>query len=196
VTIRLRHSPAVLGAVATLAVSLALAGCGGSEEPKGAQLPRSSVSELNQRLDEIQRRYDDAKRNDNPGACDDIQQDSFGAVSRAIDALPQDVDTKLRDAVTQSFANLQQLTDDGCKDVQEKTETETTPTETTPPVTPPPVTTPPQTTPTETTPTETTPEKPKKPPKQPKSNDNGGSGPQSGDGGGTQAPSPGGGQGD
>ncbi|MBA3509122.1 MAG: hypothetical protein H0T19_03390 [Thermoleophilaceae bacterium] len=129
------------------------------------------MSELNQRLDEIQRRYDDAKRNDNPGACDDIQQDSFGAVSRAIDALPQDVDTKLRDAVTQSFANLQQLTDDGCKDVQEKTETETTP-------------------------TETTPEKPKKPPKQPKSNDNGGSGPQSGDGGGTQAPSPGGGQGD
>jgi len=194
VTIRLRHSPAVLGAVA----ALALAGCGGSEEPKGAQLPRSSVSELNQRLDEIQRRYDDAKRNDNPGACDDIQQDSFGAVSRAIDALPEDVDTKLRDAVTQSFANLQQLTDDGCKDVQEKTETETTPTETTPPVTPPPVTTPPppQTTPTETTPTETTPEKPKKPPKQPKSNDNGGSGPQSGDGGGTQAPSPGGGQGD
>lgn len=193
-TIRLRHSPAVLGAVA----ALALAGCGGSEEPKGAQLPRSSVSELNQRLDEIQRRYDDAKRNDNPGACDDIQQDSFGAVSRAIDALPEDVDTKLRDAVTQSFANLQQLTDDGCKDVQEKTETETTPTETTPPVTPPPVTTPPppQTTPTETTPTETTPEKPKKPPKQPKSNDNGGSGPQSGDGGGTQAPSPGGGQGD
>ncbi|MGI8750365.1 MAG: hypothetical protein ACR2J6_07430 [Thermoleophilaceae bacterium] len=192
-TIRLRHLPAALGAVAALAA----AGCGGSDEPQGAKLPPSSVSELNQRLDEIQRRYDDAKRNDNPGACDDIQQDSFGAVSRAIDGLPADVDAKLRDAVTQSFANLQQLTDEGCKDVRPKTDTETTPTETAPPVAPTPAPAPQETTPTETAPPETTPQEPKKP-KQPKDDgkqDNGGSKPQGGNGGGTQAPSAGGGPG-
>ncbi len=170
---RIRHLPAALAAAAALAI----AGCGGSDEPrKGAKLPRSSVSELTKRLDEIQRRYDDAKSNDNPGACDDIQKDSFGAVRRAIDALPNDVDRKLRDAVTQSFANLQQLTEDGCKDVQPKTDTETTPTETPPAPTPPPVTTPPETTPTETAPPETAP----KEQKQPKTKPDKGNGPDTG----------------
>ena len=187
-TVRLRHLPVLLAATATLAV----AGCGSSsDDSSGTKLPRSAVTELTQRLNEIQRRYDDAKANDNPGACDDIQRDSFGAVSRTIDALPQDVDPKLRDAVTESFANLQQLTKDGCSDVAPKTDTETTPTETTPPVTEPPVTTPTETTPTETTPPATTPQTPKKP----KENGNGGSKPQggggkngNGNGGGTQAP--------
>jgi hypothetical protein len=191
VTIRSRHLLLALLAAAALAV----AGCGGSDEPEGAKLPPSSVTELTQRLNEIQRRYDDAKQNDNQGACDDIQQDSFAAVSRTIDALPEDVDGKLRDAVTESFANLQQLTDEGCQDVGTETSTETTPTETTPPETVPPETTPTQTTPPETTPTETT------PPKQDNGNGNangnskgtnGGATPQGQNGGGTQAPSAGG----
>jgi hypothetical protein len=196
VTLRFRHL-----LVALLAASLlALAGCGGSDEPEGAKLPSSAVAELNQRLTEIQRRYDDAKQNDNPGACDDIQQDSFPAVSRTIDGLPEDVDGKLRDAVTESFANLQRLTDEGCQDVAPKTDTETTPTETIPPETVPPETTPTETTPPETTPTETTP-----PETQQNGNgngngkakgNNGGATPQTGNGngngGGTQAPSSGG----
>jgi hypothetical protein len=180
---------------------LAAAGCGSSgNDSKGAKLPASAVAELNQRLDEIDRRYQDARKNDNAGACRDIQDDSFAAISKTIDNLPEDVDGQLRDAVTQSFANLQQLTQDGCQNIGTKTTTETTPTDTTPTVT-----VPPQTTPTETTPTETTPTQTTTTPKQDNGNgtggaknkgDNGGASPNSGSGGGagggTQAPSAGG----
>ena len=69
-----------------------MAGCGGSDEPEGEKLPQASVAELNQRLDEIQRRYDDARENQNPGACEDIQNDSFPEVKSILDALPEDVD--------------------------------------------------------------------------------------------------------
>jgi hypothetical protein len=179
---------------------LAAAGCGSSgNDSKGAKLPASAVAELNQRLDEIDRRYQDARKNDNAGACRDIQDDSFAAISKTIDNLPEDVDGQLRDAVTQSFANLQQLTQDGCQNIGTKTTTETTPTNT------PTVTVPPQTTPTETTPTETTPTQTTTTPKQDNGNgtggaknkgDNGGASPNSGSGGGagggTQAPSAGG----
>jgi hypothetical protein len=179
---------------------LAAAGCGSSgNDSKGAKLPASAVAELNQRLDEIDRRYQDARKNDNAGACRDIQDDSFAAISKTIDNLPEDVDGQLRDAVTQSFANLQQLTQDGCQNIGTKTTTETTPTTT------PTVTVPPQTTPTETTPTETTPTQTTTTPKQDNGNgtggaknkgDNGGASPNSGSGGGagggTQAPSAGG----
>jgi hypothetical protein len=186
VTTRPRHLITALA----VAVALAMVGCGSSDEPEGAKLPASSVSQLNQRLNEIQRRYDDARNNGNPGACDDIQQDSFSAISQIIDSLPEDVDGKLRDAVTESFANLQQLTRNGCEDVQPETDTETTPTETTPPETTPPETVPTETTPTETTPPETTPQK------QSPNGNNGGSQPQGGNGGGNgggaEAPSDGG----
>jgi hypothetical protein len=194
-----------LSCLVALVALLGAAGCGSSgDDSKGAKLPAASVAELNQRLNEIERRYADARQNDNAGACQDIQDDSFAAISKTIDALPEDVDGQLRDAVTQSFANLQQLTQDGCQDVGTKTETETTPTETTPPETVPPQTTPPETTPTETTPTQTT-----TTPKQNDSNgngngngngntkkNNGGATPQTGNGngagGGTEAPSGGG----
>jgi hypothetical protein len=193
--------PRQLLCLCLLAALLGAAGCGSSgNDSKGAKLPASAVAELNQRLNEIQRRYQDARQNDNAGACKDIQDDSFSAISKTIDNLPEDVDGQLRDAVTQSFANLQQLTQDGCQNVQAKTTTETTPTETTPTQT-----VPPQTTPTETTPTETTPTQTTTTPKQTNGNGgakpkggNGGATPQSGNGngngagGGTQAPSSGG----
>jgi hypothetical protein len=194
VTIRARHLLCLLG----LAALLGAAGCGSSgNDSKGAKLPASSVAELNQRLSEIQRRYDDAKKNDNAGACQDIQDDSFAAISKTIDALPEDVDGQLRDAVTQSFANLQQLTQDGCQDVGTQTQTDTTPTDTTPTETVTPDTTPTETTPTETTPTPTTTTPSQDNGGTPKKNKgtNGGSAPQTGNGGtggGTQAPSAGG----
>jgi len=169
-----------LVAAAAAACVLAASGCGSSDdEPEGAKLPQASVAELNQRLDEIQRRYDDARDNENPGACEDIQNDSFPAVTRLLDDLPEDVDGKLRDATTESFATRQQLTDGGWQDIQ-PTETETTPTETVPPETVPPETTPPETTPPETTPEQTTP--------QDGGGGNGGTDPDSTGGGGTQAP--------
>jgi len=168
---------------AAAACVLAVAGCGSSDEPEGEKLPQSTVSQLNVRLDEIQRRFDAAEQDNLPGACEDIQNDSFPAVKRLIDGLPEDVDGQLRDATEESFARLQQLVDDGCQDIT-PTETETTPTETVEPETVPPETTPPETTPTETTPPETTP--PETTPK----NDggSGGTDPDGTGGGGTQAP--------
>jgi len=168
---------------AAAACVLAVAGCGSSDEPEGEKLPQSTVSQLNVRLDEIQRRFDAAQQDNLPGACDDIQNDSFPAVKRLIDGLPEDVDGQLRDATEESFARLQQLVDDGCQDIT-PAETETTPTETVEPETVPPETTPPETTPTETTPPETTP--PETTPK----NDggSGGTDPDGTGGGGTQAP--------
>lgn len=182
-TWRLRH----LLSTAAIVSAVAVAGCGGgSDEPEGAKLPQASVAQLNQRLDEIQRRFDDAQENDNPGACEDIQNDSFPEVKQLLDNLPEDVDGKLRDATEESFARLQQLTDDGCRDIT-PTETQTTPTETTPPETVPPETTPTETTPTETTPPETTPQQ-----TAPQAPNNGGTDPGGGAGGGTQAPQGGG----
>lgn len=188
ISFRFRH----LLAAGAAACVFAVAGCGGSDdEPEGAKLPAAAVRQLDLRLDEIQRRYDDATAKDNPGACDDIAQDSFPAVKQIIDGLPQDVDSKLRDATTESFANLQQLTDQGCQDVSTPTDTETAPpeTETTPPETTPPETTPTETTPPETTPTETTP-----PQTTPDTGGTGGQDPDTGSpqGGGTKAPQGGG----
>ena len=179
-----RHRRHLLAACAALA--LAVAGCGSSDEPEGAKLPPSSVAQLNQRLDEIQRRFDDARDNHNPGACEDIQTDSFAEVKRLLDALPEDVDGELREATVNSFARLQQLTEEGCQDIQPtETETETTPTETAPHETVPPETTPAETTPPETTPRETTPERTTPPDEQ---GGNGGTDPDGTGGGGVQAP--------
>ena len=177
-----RHRRHLLAACA--AGALAVAGCGSSDEPEGAKLPASSVAQLNQRLDEIQRRFDDARDNDNPGACQDIQTDSFAEVKRLLDALPEDVDGKLREATVNSFARLQELTEEGCQDIQ-PTETETTPAETVPPETVAPETTPTETAPPETTPRETTPER-----TTPRQNQggNGGTDPDGSGGGGTEAP--------
>ena len=109
------------------------------------------MSQLNVRLDEIQRRFDAAQE---PGQRGRLRGHPERLVPRGQaacwTALPEDVDGKLRDATEESFARLQQLVDDGCQDI-EPTETETTPTETTPPETVPPETTPPETTPPETT---------------------------------------------
>jgi len=111
-------------------IGLALAGCGSSDdEPKGKPLPRSAVSELQTRLDEVERRYRDAVENDNAGACSDISNDSFaGGPDRGIDQilsdLPDDVDPDLRTAVSRSFENLRTLAEEGCAEVRPPAVTE------------------------------------------------------------------------
>ena len=111
-------------------ICLALAGCGSSDdEPKGKPLPRAAVSELQTRLDEVERRYRDAVENDNAGACSDISNDSFaGGPDRGIDQilsdLPDDVDPDLRTAVSRSFENLRALAEEGCAEVRPPSETE------------------------------------------------------------------------
>lgn len=130
--VRLRHVAAVVGA----GVALAGVGCG-SDDSNGEGLPPASVAIFNERLDEIARRFDDATDDTpNPGACSDIQSDSFKAIADAIANLPSDVDPDVESALKESFRHLQDLTEEGCAGIEEpQTDTETTPEETTPEVT-------------------------------------------------------------
>ena len=101
-------------------------GCGGSDDPEGTGLPQDTAAELERRLDEIERRYRVAVDDGEPGACDDIENDSIPAVNDLVDGLPQDVDPDIRQAVEESFSRLEDLTRSDCAGV-EPTETETQP---------------------------------------------------------------------
>lgn len=173
-TPRLRHLVAVAGA------AVLLAGCG-SDDERGPGIPTEAVAAIEQRLDEIQRRFDDATQNDNVGACNDIDSDSFRAIEQTVAGLPSDVDPDVRDALESSLERLRQLTEEGCAEV-EPAETDTTPEETTPPET---VT---ETVPEETTP-ETVPEE-EKPEKDKDKKDDDGARPPGQGGGGAPAPLP------
>ena len=128
-TLALRHSVAVLAACAALAG----VGCG-SDDSEGTGSPqrrsRSSTSDWTR----SPRRFDDGTDDTpNPGACNDIQTDSFKAIRDTINSLPDDVDPDIEDALNESFRRLQDLTQEGCANVEEpETDTETTPERTTP----------------------------------------------------------------
>ncbi len=152
---RARHLLGVLG----ICSAFALAACGSSDEPKGDPLPADAVAELQTRLDEIERRYQDAVDNSNVGACEDIGNDSLPAVEDVIAALPDSVDPELRTAVDRSFARLAELTETECADIEpEPVPEETVPEETVPEETIPEETVPEETAPEETVPQETIPE--------------------------------------
>ena len=155
-TTRVRHLPGALGSC----LALALAACGGSsEEPDGDPLPADAVAQLQQRLDEIERRHQDAVDNGNVGACQDIGTDSLPAVEGVIADLPQSVDPELRTAVDRSFARLAELTDSECADIKpEPAPEETVPQEPIPEEPVPEETVPEETVPEETVPEETTPQ--------------------------------------
>ena len=165
------------------AVAIVVAGCGGDDEPEGKGIPPEAVAALENRLDEIQRRFDEATEHGNVGACNDIQSDSFKAVAATVSQLPEDVDPEIRDALEAGLQRLQELTEEGCAGV-EPPETDTTPTETAPPETTP------EETETDEAPPETTPSK--EPPGQQKKDKNkgGGATPPDGSGGGLPAPLP------
>ena len=146
---RARHLFAVLGTCS----AFALAACGSSDEPEGDPLPADAVAQLQQRLDEIERRYQDAVDNSNVGACEDIGNDSLPAVEDVIAGLPESVDPELRTAVDQSFARLAELTETECADI----EPEPVPEETVPEEIIPEETIPEETIPEETVPEETVP---------------------------------------
>jgi hypothetical protein len=150
--------------VALLGAALVAAGCGSDEEKPKPSIPAASVQELEVRLDEVQRRFDSGTDENNPGACADLEEDTFPAIQDLLDGLPSSVDPEVKDTLEEGLARLRELTQEGCAGV-EPTETETTEettpleTETTPPET---VTTPPETetTPPPTTPQPTTPQQP------------------------------------
>ncbi len=178
-TRRLGQLLGVLGACS----ALALAGCGSaSDEPEGDPLPADAVAQLEIRLDEIERRYQDAVDNGNPGACRDIGTDSLPAVEVVLAALPESVDPELRTAVDRSFARLGELAESECADIEpEPMPEEPVPEEPIPEEIIPEETVPEETVPEETVPEETVPEE-----IVPPGNGNGGG--NDGNGGGAEAP--------
>lgn len=103
-----------------LAACLVAAGCGSDDEGEG--IPADSAEQLQDRLDEIQRRFEFGG-----GACADIQNDSLPAVEDLINSLPEDVDADVRQALTDGFERLFVLTDEQCEEPQTQTEPEPAP---------------------------------------------------------------------
>ncbi len=177
-TLRARQLLGLLGACSVLA----FAGCGSSEEPEGDPLPADAVTDLQTRLDEIERRYRDAIENGNVGACNDIGLDSLPAVDDVIAGLPAGVDPELRTAVDRSFDHLGELAETECADIEpEPVPEEPVPEEPVPDAPVPEETIPEETIPEETVPEETIPEEIVPP-------GNGGNGNGNGDGGGIEVP--------
>ncbi len=152
------------------AAALGAGGCGSSgeeEPPPGRGLPQSFVDQLEPRLEEVQRRYDDGVETPNPGSCEDIASDSFagpGGIDEIVAGLPQDVDPELRRAVERSIERLRELTED-CVEKAEANEPEPAPEPEPVPVEPvPEETVPEETTPEKTKPEKTTPEPEPTPP--------------------------------
>jgi hypothetical protein len=104
-----------------LALAAGLGGCGSDDEQDGAPIPAESARQLDERLDEIERRFQFAG-----GACADISADSEPAVRNILASLPSDVDPDVRDALEESFDRLFALTAEQC-DEQQGQDTETEP---------------------------------------------------------------------
>jgi hypothetical protein len=168
--------------IACIAAAL-LGGCGSSGD-KGKQIPAATRVELDKQLNSIEGRFDFG----GAGACSDIAQNKT-AVQRTLDSLPSDVDTDVKNALTDGFARLFELTDSQCDAKKgQQTEPKTTQSEPAPAPTTSSDTTP--TTPTTPRTTPTTPTTPQPAPKDKGTKGNGGgnSAPQSGNGGGGVAP--------
>jgi len=188
VTSRIRQA----AALATTLAALAIAGCGGSDEPKGEKLPPDVTQTLQQQLESVADRVAAGIG----GACDDIyasaaDDGNIDAIDTALSEIPAAVDPEIRTALERSVERLKQLVDQECEQIHsdeqreqdtltdetvpdETTETETTPTET------------------ETTPTETTPTAPTSPDEGPRTDEPQGRGPDGfgppGQRGGAEAP--------
>lgn len=190
-TSRLPHLLCALAASA----ALALAGCGGDDEPQGEKLPPDISQTLLKQLDSVGDRVAAGVS----GACDDIYSEdpdtgNIGPIDDALASIPSDVDPEIRSALEQSIERLTQLVDQECDQIRADeqgidTETETTPTET---VTTETETVPADTTETTTTPPETTPTTPTDPATPPNGVGPDGGGPPGQERGGAQAPEGGG----
>lgn len=105
-------------------VAAAAAGCGGDE--KGRAIPAETRQELQKQLTSIENRFEAAG-----GACADIVENQ-ASIERTLDTLPADVDSEVRDALSDGFSRLFDLTGEQC-DEQKGQETDTETTEAPPP---------------------------------------------------------------
>jgi hypothetical protein len=108
-----------------LGACLVASGCGSEE---GAGIPAESASALQGQLDSIQGRFE------SPGgvACADItggDDPNTTVVQQNIEALPDDVDPDVRDALEQSFEHLFELVDEQCEVAEPEPEPEPAPVE-------------------------------------------------------------------
>ena len=132
-----------------LAAGALAVGCGSDDE--GAPIPANIADQLQTRLDEIERRFEFGN-----GACADIESDSKPAVEQLVASVPNDVDADVRQALSESFDRLFELTAEQCE--QQQTETQPAPAPVPEPEPVPTEPAPPETTETEAPPqTETTP---------------------------------------
>jgi hypothetical protein len=150
--------PLIAGALAAAALA---AGCGDDE---GRQIPRDEARALISRLQEADRRL-----SQDPPVCGDLAEDTIPALEQQAAALPDDVDSDVRQTLEDGIAHLRDQIEAECAERREQEEdtTETTDTtdetttettETAPPTTETTETAPP--TDTDTTPTDTTPTEP------------------------------------
>ena len=152
-----------ISTLVAVAACLVAAGCG-SEEGKG--IPAESAAALQGQLDSIESRFESP----DGVACPDITggaDPNTTVVQENIEALPDDVDADVRDALTESFDHLFELVEEQCQVAEPEPETEPVvpETETTPEPTPTETETTPTPTETETVPTTpTTPTTPEPPP--------------------------------
>jgi hypothetical protein len=102
-----------------LAACLVAAGCGSDDE--GEPIPADVASQLQDRLNEIENRFDFGN-----GACGDIENDSRPAVNDLIASIPDNVDADVRQALRDGFDRLFALSEDQCQEEQQ-TETEPEP---------------------------------------------------------------------
>ncbi len=134
-------------AFVALSMALAGAGCGGSEKP--ALIPRADAAYLQTQLDDLNGRVQARD-------CLKAKRGNIVRLQRRIDGLPDNIDTNVSSALSDSVDNLSDLVNTNCKQ-RPKPKPKPKPPLTPVPIAPSPSTTTPSTTTTTPQPTTTTP---------------------------------------
>ncbi len=132
-------------AFVALSMALAGAGCGGSEKP--ALIPRADAAYLQTQLDDLNGRVQARD-------CLKAKRGNIVRLQRRIDGLPDNIDTNVSSALSDSVDNLSDLVNTNCK---QRPKPKPKPPLTPVPIAPSPTTTTPSTTTTTPQPTTTTP---------------------------------------
>jgi hypothetical protein len=111
-----------LTAAAAIAAALALASCGGDDQPEPS-IPVEDAEALDSTLDEIRDNVD-------VGSCL-VATDKVEEFQGELDQLPSDVDDEIRDGLERGAQNLLGLIDEQCEEPAPETTTEETQPETT-----------------------------------------------------------------
>jgi hypothetical protein len=111
-----RQIPSSLAtSLALIAATVAIGGCGRSDNAEGERLPSATADELRRQLTSVSERV--ASRN--AGACGDIFEPpptgNIEPIDAAMTSIPDDVDPDIRAALEQSIDHLKELVDAECE---------------------------------------------------------------------------------